>query len=270
MRVLLIAINTFRKASRKRVFLLLLIMALGIISTSHIFGFLSVRQETRVIKDISLASISLFGMLIGMLIAAGEISGEIETRIAHTLLAKPISRAHYLAGKFLGVVLLVAFTVIIMGGALLAVLTIKHFQLTSELAKEFQPPPLGPEIILVLKGIYVSFLELFLLTSVATALSAISTATITVTVTIFLYIVGHLTDYVQYIINRIPSAFWQKILMAFYLALPNLENFNVRNEVITGGKIPFDYILKVTGYGLAYTAFFLVLAFLVFRRRELL
>ena len=64
-----------------------------------------------------------------------------------------------------------------------------------------------------------------------------------------------------------PSA---SIVTALYFSIPHFELFNISELIIHDWPIaPWLDVLGFTGYGLLYTAFFLLAACLVFRRKAL-
>src|SRR5258708_27010866 len=82
-----------------------------------LLGELSIRQDEKIIKNLGLASMDIFGTLIAVFIGVGLVSKEIERRSLYPLLAKPLSRDEFLLGKFvgLGVTLLVNVGVMTLG-----------------------------------------------------------------------------------------------------------------------------------------------------------
>jgi hypothetical protein len=50
--------------------------------------------------------------------------------------------------------------------------------------------------------------------------------------------------------------------------LPDLENFNIKTEVVQNLPLPSGFGLGAAGYAVVYTAFVLLLAVLIFRRRD--
>jgi len=56
---------------------------------------------------------------------------------------------------------------------------------------------------------------------------------------------------------------------AFYYAIPNLENFNLSQQVGYGGGASAIYMLRVTGYAALFAAIFLIIGYLVFRGKDL-
>src|SRR3990167_11217420 len=100
--VLIVAGNAFREAVRRKLLHALLVLTLIIIAATSMFSFFELGVQVKFLKDMSLATISLFGMLITIIVAVNQIPAELEWRTIYTLLAKPVRRGEFLLGKFLG------------------------------------------------------------------------------------------------------------------------------------------------------------------------
>ncbi|MBI4640616.1 MAG: ABC transporter permease, partial [Candidatus Tectomicrobia bacterium] len=124
MKIRAIAVNTFREAIRDRVLYSLLFFALFMIGSSALLGTLTIGEQVKVIKDLGLASISVFGLFIAIFVGIGLVYKEIERRTIYTIIAKPIRRYEFLIGKYLGLVLtlLVEVAVMAVGFSLLITL----------------------------------------------------------------------------------------------------------------------------------------------------
>lgn len=253
MRCLPIAVNTFRKSIRKKVLLLFLILSAIIIASSHLFSFFTVEEELKIILDVSMASIALFGMITAIFISSGEIPSEIERKTIHSILAKPVQRHQFIIGKFLGVVLVVMLNILFMTVILLVIIYLKRF-------------PFNPAIF---KGIYFIFLELALIAAAAIFFSSFSTAVITISLSILVYLLGHLTEYLHYLYIQAQGVLIKSLFRTIYFILPNLENFNIRNQVVHNEPITVTLMLKTTLYCIEYITIFLLLTILFFQRREI-
>jgi len=108
-RILAVAANTFRETVRERVLYNLVFFAILMTLAGLLVRQLSIRQDEKIIKDIGLASMELFGTLIAVFIGVGLVSKEIERRSLFPLLAKPLGRGEFFLGKFLGL----AFTLLV-------------------------------------------------------------------------------------------------------------------------------------------------------------
>ncbi|MEK6717281.1 MAG: hypothetical protein AABZ16_07305, partial [candidate division NC10 bacterium] len=90
MKIAAIALNTFREAVRDRILYTILVFAILLIGASVVLATLSIGQEGRIVKDLGLASSSLFGTFIAVFLGIGLVSKEIERRTLYAIVAKPI------------------------------------------------------------------------------------------------------------------------------------------------------------------------------------
>jgi ABC-type transport system involved in multi-copper enzyme maturation permease subunit len=252
MTVKVIALNTFKEAIRDRILYLLLFFAGLAIVLSRVLAVLTVGDRAKVVKDVGLASISFFGTLMAILIGTGLVYKEIEKRTIFTLLSKPIRRHEFLLGKFLGLVL----TLAVMTAAMSAIFLALVFAHT-----------LKVEVRLLVPILFV-FLELILITAVAILFSCFSTPILSALFALSFYLIGHFSWSLETLIKKTPPGAGRTLLRIIYTILPDLENFNVKTEVVHGLPIPASFFLYAPAYGFVYTAFVLLLAGLVFRRRD--
>ncbi len=105
MKIKVIALNTFREAIRDRILYLLFFFAAVALVFSRLLAVLTVGDRVKIIKDVGLASISLFGVLMAIMVGTGLVYKEIDKKTIYTLLSKPIQRWQFLLGKFFGLVL---------------------------------------------------------------------------------------------------------------------------------------------------------------------
>ncbi|MBD3870854.1 MAG: ABC transporter permease subunit, partial [Acidobacteria bacterium] len=108
-----IAANTFREAVRDRVLYLFIGFAVVMVVSSKLFGMLTVGNETKIIKDIGLAAMQFFSMLIAVMMSMILISREVDSRTVFNILAKPVRRWQFILGKYLGLVLIVAANLVL-------------------------------------------------------------------------------------------------------------------------------------------------------------
>ena len=116
MTIKVIAVNTFKEAVRDRILYLLLFFAAAAILLSRVLAMLTVGDRMKIVKDVGLASISVFGALMAILIGTGLVYKEIEKRTIFTLISKPIRRYEFLLGKYFGLILTLAVMIYRRGG----------------------------------------------------------------------------------------------------------------------------------------------------------
>src|SRR5215831_19075016 len=127
MRVITIARNAFREAVRDRVLYNLVLFVLLLIAGAIFLGELSAGQETKIIIDLGLSAMLLFGIFIAIFVGVGLVYKEIERRTLYAILSKPIGRGQFLLGKYLGLCLTLLVNVSIMGaGVSLALVYVKR------------------------------------------------------------------------------------------------------------------------------------------------
>jgi hypothetical protein len=126
LRIIAIGRNTLTEAVRQKVLSVLLIFALVLVGSSVLISQIATPgldaaglsdDQIKFVKDAGCGSIELFGFAIALLSTAQLIPQELHNRTIYTILAKPVRRAEFLLGKFLGVVLLVTLAVALMSTA---------------------------------------------------------------------------------------------------------------------------------------------------------
>lgn len=252
MTVAVIALNTFREAKRDRILYLLFFFAALSIAASRVLAILTVGDRIKIVMDVGLASISIFGVLMAILMGTGLVYKEIDKKTIFTLLSKPIHRVEFILGKFLGLVLTLAVMTGLMTLIFLVLLFLHTFRI---------------EWAMLVAVAYI-FLELILLTAVAILFSTFSTPILSSIFSLSFYVIGHMSWGLEALIRKIRPGFSRTLAQFLYMVLPDLENFNFKTEVVHGLAIPAGIHAWAVLYGLLYTAFILGLAVLIFRRRD--
>src|SRR6188508_1847596 len=135
-----VAVNVFKESVRDKVLYNLVVFAVLLMSASYLIGELTAGQDVKIIKDLGLAAISIFGLLIAVFIGVGLVWKEVEKRSIYSLLAKPITRAEFLLGKYLGLALTLIVNVAVMTAAFYAVLAVMQWVTPVALVKAWAAP----------------------------------------------------------------------------------------------------------------------------------
>lgn len=262
MRVIAIAIarNTFKEAIRDKILYNLLFFALLMIGASLLLATLTVGEQSKIIIDIGLASINIFGVLISVFLGIGLISKEIEKKTIYNIIAKPIPRYQFLIGKYIGLLLTIVVNTAIMGIGLYLVLIFNELRW----GQGFHHVNLD-----IWKAIYLILIEFMVVTAIALLFSTFSSSsTLSAIFTIAAYIIGHLTKDLKVIGDKLHNSLAKWIIDFFYYFLPNLDNFNVKGRVVHGLEVPFSHMSLVTLYGVLYLTAMLFLSAMIFQRRD--
>jgi ABC-type transport system involved in multi-copper enzyme maturation permease subunit len=262
--ILIIAVNAFRETVRDKILYNLVLFTLGLILFSLLLGEWSVFARVNVIKDFTLAVMSIAGLLMSIFVGIGLIQKEIQRKTILTLLAKPLPRWHFIVGKYLGLLIVLAVN--------LAIMTLVFFILLRCI--NVRPTPS------LLTAIYLIFMEMAVVTAAALLFSAFSTPTLSALFTLGVYVAGHLSgdilnhlEFIRKYGQRLPGTpvitpFMGKLIHAVYYVIPNLENFNIRGRVVYDLPIPPHYVLYTSLYGLAFIGVYLLIASLWFGKRD--
>jgi ABC-type Na+ efflux pump permease subunit len=276
--------NTLTGLTRLKIFYVLLLFALLLIGSSIFMAQMTFQQEFQVLKDIGLGAMSIFTSLLAVLATARLIPQDIEDRTAYTILAKPVSRFEYLVGKLLGVLLLLAISVIAMSALFFVVLTLREQTVLDETTRQMAalPPEQMAEALRLVRdsafnvnlvsGIALIYVKGCLLAALTLFVSTFATTTIFTTIVMaFVYFIGHLQAIAREYWLQTNSAGWlTKIFLALVaLVFPDLQLFNLTDDIVAGSAIPLALFAKTATLGLFYTAVYLLLAWAVFFRKEL-
>ncbi len=252
MKVKAIALNTFKETIRDRILFLLLFFALVCITFSRLLALLTVGDRVKIIKDVGLASLSLFGALMAILLGTGLVYKEIDKRTITTIISKPIHRYQFLLGKFFGLVLTLFVMLAMMSIIFLAVIFFHTFKVEWKM----------------LVAILFIFEELCLVTSVALLFSCFSTPILSSLFSLSFYLIGHTSWGLETLIKKVKPGVGRTLAQLLYHFVPDLENFNFKMEVVHQLPIPPKVFLFSTLYGIFYVLFVLTLALLIFRKRD--
>ena len=246
-----IALNTFREAIRDRVLYLLLAFALLVIGAGRFLGMLTVGDEAKIVKDLGLSAISIFGLLTAVFVGVSLVFKEIEKRTVMTLLAHPVRRWQFVAGKYAGLAAVLLVNTGLMG-AVLSLLVV---------ARGDSPAP-------VAIGIATIFVELLVVASFAVLFSSFTNPILAAVGTVAVYVAGHLSWSFELLKRRLPEGPARLACDAARAIVPNLDRLDLKAEAVHAVPIEPARVALATAYGLAYALAVLLLACAVFSRRD--
>ena len=260
-----VAINVFRESVRDRVPYNLVLFAVLLISSSYLLGQLTAGQDVKIVKDLGLGAIEIFGLFIAIFIGIGLVSKEVERRSIYALLAKPVSRQQFIVGKYFGLVVTLVVNLAVMVAALYLVLGYMSWTESAEAKAAWDAP--GPDPAL-LKAIGLIAVELMLVTAIALFFSTFSTPMLSAVLTFGFFVAGHFNSDLKNFDKVVDSqpAIW--LSRGAYHLLPDFSAFDMKNEVVHGLPVTAGYIGTTTAYGLAYIAALLLVASFIFSRRD--
>lgn len=283
-RIAAITSNTFTELTRLKVFYVLLIFALVLIGSSAFMARFSFQQEFQILKDVALGAMSIFTSLLAIVATARLIPQDIEDRTVYTILAKPVPRFEYVIGKLAGVLLLLAVGILLMSAMFLAVLYLREQAVLTETARQLSSAPrdqLDDALravrssafnIDIFPGIGLIFMKACLLAALTLFVSTFATTNIfTIVVMVFIYFIGHLQATAREYWLQQDGAGWvtRAFLALVALIFPDLQAFNLVDDIVAGAAIPLALFLQTAALGIFYVVIYTLLAAVVFYGREL-
>ena len=266
MPIALIAWHVFKDGARSRTLVSLIGFAFALFGVSLLLGQLSAGQDLKVIKDIGLSVIELSGVLMAVLLGVGLVAKEIERRSIYALLARPIRRADFIVGKYIGLVATLAVNVAVMTIALYLVLACISASSPQMVRLSWEAPALDPAIITASLLIVA---ELAVLTAVSLFFSTFSSSVLWSTLfSLGVYVAGSMSAQLRELAAAVGSRAAGVFGEIVGVVLPAFSAFDVKSQVVHGLAIPVSFVLMTLGYAAVYSAAVVVAAAAVFSRRN--
>ena len=266
-RIGLVAWHVFKESVRDRVLYGIAAFALLLVGASLAIGQITAGQDLKIIKDLGLATIEVAGVLMAVFIGVGLVAREIERRSIFGLLAKPVPRSEFIAGKFLGLVLTLVVNIAGMTAALFLVLAWIQWSTPANVRLAWEAPALDPRLLV---QVILIVAELALLTAVALFFSTFSSsALISVVFTLGIFVAGLSSGDLRNFnaIVDAPAIGW--LVAAIGWIVPAFSAFDVKSAVVHGLPLGGARFVGLTlGYAFVYIVTLLVAAMATFSRRE--
>jgi len=260
-----IAVNVFKESVRDKVLYSIVAFAVMLIAVSYLLGQLTAGQDLKIIKDLGLASIATFGLLIAVFIGIGLVWKEVERRSIYGLLTKPIRRWEFILGKYAGLMLTLLVNVSVMTAAFYAVLAYQGWGVDALARQAWPAPPMDPAL---LAAIALIFVELMLVTAIALFFSTFSSPFLSAVLTLGLWVIGHFNADLRNFENVLESRAAAWLARGLYYVLPNFDAFDIKAQVVHGQHVAASYIGLSMLYGAVYMALVLTGAVAIFARRD--
>jgi ABC-type transport system involved in multi-copper enzyme maturation permease subunit len=250
-----ITLNTFREAVRDRVLYNLVLFVLLLVASAPLFSQISIGLEKLMLVNVGLSSISLFGVIIAIFVGIGLVSKEIEKKTLYTILARPVHRWEFIAGKYLGLLL-----TLVVNAALMTV----GFYLALLIFTQGVKKADG----MLLVAIYFIILQFMMMVALTLLFSTFSTPIFSAIFAFALFVIGTFgNDLRNFAAMSQGAAKWLATAAAY--VMPNFASLNVISQVAHGERVSGGLVLFNTFYALLYSVTAIIAAVLIFERRNL-
>jgi ABC-type transport system involved in multi-copper enzyme maturation permease subunit len=195
---------------------------------------LTAGQDVRIIKDLGLAAISIFGLFIAVFIGIGLVSKEVDKKSVFGLLSKPLSRTQFILGKYAGLVTTLAVNLGVMTIAYFAMLYYMNVTSAPNVRLAWPTPAMDPRLLIA----------------------------------IGLWVAGHFNADFRNFETVVNSPVAIAMARGLYYLLPNLGPFDVKSEVVYGMPISMRTVAFTLAYAAVYIGILLSASVAIFRRRD--
>jgi ABC-type Na+ efflux pump permease subunit len=283
-RVWAIATNALLELVRLKVFYFLLIFGFLLIGLGAIAPEFNFQEQFQLTKDVSLGAMSIFTWLLSVLATAMLLPKDIEDRTLYTILAKPVPRFEYLLGKLIGVLLLLLISTLVMAAVFALALYSRQQLAISETirtaggataaqvqdairgirASAFTASLIPAVIIIYVKAALFAALTLFISTFASSWI-------FTIIVSIACYFIGALQGIARDVwLGSATTGALPRIFLALVaLLFPDLQLFNIVDDIVAGNSVPAILFAKTAALGGLYTCIYFLVAYFVFTGKEL-
>jgi ABC-type transport system involved in multi-copper enzyme maturation permease subunit len=252
-----IATTTLGEAIRRRVLLIILLVAVGLLLIAPGLTILQPRGTRDVLVAMGLGVIQLCSAMIAIILVIYLIPNEVERRTIYTVLAKPVQRWQFLLGKFLGSLLSLFVMMLLMGISFMIVFW-------------WQQHMVEPRLV---KGIAMYFIQVMILASVAMMFSTFVSPLVNFFLSSGVYMVGNvLNPFFETISqNRGVGPATKAMAQLVHYIVPNFANYNIQNPIMNPEQVlqnDIAYLQQITLSGFIYAGIMIIIAIIIFDRRE--
>ncbi len=304
--VIVIMRNAYREAVRARILHGLFALAMATTAYAIVVGEYASKDSSRVLSDLGAASISVYGVAVAIIMGATSLYRELELKTLFPVLARPLHRAHYLLGKYLGTLLtllvfmltnvavlllcvgimegvrswtaplLLAGGVGVAGALAWRVATVRFefsaLALLAALALGYwvaREAPYARQVVVV--SVVLSFLEVALVAAFATFFSAFSSPFLTAVFTLAVFVVGRSADTLATLPVKVFGQWVHEVGSLLSKVFPNLMVYVPARSVLVGEAVEAsvgNYLLWAGLQSLGWCTLLLVGASWIFQRRD--
>jgi ABC-type transport system involved in multi-copper enzyme maturation permease subunit len=255
-RSLAIAGNTLREALRERLLYNLIFFAMAVTAASLTVSQLTLGEQFRIIADVATSSTQIFGLLISVFLGVSLVARDLDRRTCYALLARPVSRAEFVLGKFLGLLATVGLNLVVMClvSALMLIVYRGHAGFLGS-------------------GFFTAFGLMMAQFAVAVALAVLfasfTTPTLAIIFTLSALCSGFLFSEVREFWMSAEQANLKPLVHVLDVLLPNMGLLDAKEALTYGDTVTLGSALTRLGYGFGYAAVLVTLAIAAFSRRDI-
>lgn len=249
--ILLIAQTTFRELIREKLFLVIVFVSVLFIILSIALGNLSIFEYQRILADLGLATLEISTLGLALFAGSYILNKEFEKQTCLLLLAKPLTRAQFLLGKFLGLSLLMFLNSVF----LVVLLNLLFFNI------DYFLNSLLIMVNIFMKTEVILALVLFLSVTIRPVLSLLFGLSF--------YLYGHWINNVEYFVKLMKDPTITEYYKVLEFISPQFFRMNWKSFYYMKEPVATNEFLFMVGYFLIWILLFLLLAVKNFGKKDI-
>lgn len=252
-KIIAIACLTFKESVRSKVLYSTLFFAFFVVVASALFGSVTIGEKVKVVKDFGLFAISFFSAMYAVIAGSLLLAKELSLKTIHNILSKPLSRATFLCGKFLGLGTTVS--------VLILLLTLVLFLFCYFLEGSFDWMLFYAAFFIFLQSIIVCACTIFFS-------SIVITPFLSGFFSFAFFLAGRSSQYFLQFLKGYEETLLNLPLKIVYEILPHLNLLDVSERVVYNLAYDSDLLLFGILYSVGYCGAALILSTLFFSKRD--
>lgn len=286
-RIWTLACATVTQLVRMKILFFLVIFCVLAVGAGFAFSVINPDQQLSLIKSVSLGALQIFSIVIGVVSTALLLPKDMEDRTLYTILARPVPRFDYLAGKLMGVLLLIGGGLIVMDLVLSLVIWARQGQVLDDSmrtlvmqGREDAETQQRVREIVARQGltwnmhwaVFAIFLKAAVVTTLSLVLSCVASSTLfTIVVSFCVVIIGHGEALLRefFLHPHLGGMAERGAALALAIVFPDLALFDVVDGVVSGRIVSWGAVADMSGAAALYIAGYLAVAHLLFVEKEL-
>lgn len=252
-----IALATFKSAFRSKLSIVIFLFSLALFIAISLMTASSLNEDERLLKDLGLFLGSSIISLSMLALCAQTLYRDLERKSLFTLASKPISRSIIVWGKYIGLALSTLL--------LSCLFALIWYGLAWRLNIPLES--------VMIKAWLLVWLEALIIGALAMLFGSFSTPLVTSALAFGVMLIGRFADDIirlqQRAINRDEPNFILDLAKEFLVIIPPLKLYNVSEQVVYHSSVPWTYLTKACLTSWTYSAICLMIASILFARRDL-
>lgn len=238
---------------RLKFFQIVIFLSLVFVCFSYLLGALSFAEQKRLIVDFGLAGIEISLVFIAAFFSTHSLAKDIERKTILVLLSRPIPRWKVILGYYGSLKLLNFFTISVLGATL-------YFFIKGD-----------PHIFLgnYLVALFVILLKSLIIGSFGLFFSVIARPMFAFVLTLTYWLVSYSVVELEFFIKKINPDVREGVMYFFNFTLPQFYKYNWKTYGYLKTVLNLDQVVWAFAHSVAWIGLYLVLASIVFRRKEI-